>query len=134
MFVRCAMRRAFTMIELLLVVVFIAIMAGFFMPGFGKTISRAKASDAIGNLSLICGANAIYKSKHGFNFAPTGSVTVLGTINTGLGVNIMPNGLAYSCGSGACTAVSGSDFTIGVDLNAGVSASNPSCTTGTNCP
>ncbi len=133
MSVKCAMRKAFSLVELLLVVVIIGIMAAFFMPGFSKTIKRAKASDSIANLSLVCGANAIYKSKNGYNFAPSGVVSSISSINSGLGLNIIPNGLSYSCGSHLCTATVSGDFSTTVDLNAGVTASNPLCS-GTYCP
>jgi len=128
------MRKAFTLIELMLVIVIIGIMAAFFMPGFGKTLTRAKASDAMANLSLICGANAIYKSKHGFNIAPTGTVTGVGAINSLLGLDLMPNGLTYSCASGSCTAVA-TNISTSVNLNQGLTTTNPACLSGsTYCP
>ena len=129
------MRSSFTLVELLIVVVIIGILAGFFMPNFGKTLRRVKATDAISNLSLILGANAIYRSKHGFNVAPTGSVTGAGNINTLLGLDVIPNGLTYTCRQNVCTAVYGSDISTRVDLNQGLTAANPSCTSSTSsCP
>ncbi len=130
------MRRAFTLMELLLVVVIIGVMAGFAIPNYGKTTRRMRARDATTALTMISGGNVVYKARTGSNL----SASPLSAINTALSLNIVANQATYECGATAniCTATSSagaSDFKVSVDLTADISSTNPSCTTSnSSCP
>lgn len=52
---------SFTLIELLLVLGIIMILAGIFMPNFGKAKERALQNEARANLKLIAAAERIYR-------------------------------------------------------------------------
>ncbi len=127
--------KAFTIVELMIVVVIISIMASFGVPNFAKTINRAKAKDAINNLNIIHAANILYRSRAGANLSTAAN---LGAINTALTLNISANGSTYACdAANTCVATGpGSIFVATVSLNTPLSAANPSCPQGTYaaCP
>jgi prepilin-type N-terminal cleavage/methylation domain-containing protein len=131
--------KAFTIIELMIVVIIVSIITSFGLPNFSKTLDRAKAKDALNNLSMIHAANKIYYSRQKFNLGSVGAVNLSG-INTHLGLNINANGATYLCqtvaGVDKCTATSSvaGVFSETVNLKSAIdNTTNPSCT-GTMCP
>jgi len=58
------MKKAFTMVELIVVMVIIGIMAGFGIPNFTKSINRSRARDAILNLNVIHSSDVLYHARH----------------------------------------------------------------------
>jgi prepilin-type N-terminal cleavage/methylation domain-containing protein len=126
------MRRAFSLVEIMIVVVIMGIMAAFAVPQFGKAMARAHARDAINNLNIIHSANLMNKARTGENI----SAVDLEAINTGLGLNVIANGADYSCQDAECMGV-GSDFTVIVRLDSPLGTTlgttNPSCL-GAGCP
>ena len=123
------MRKAFTMVELIIVMVIMGIMAGFSIPNFTKTINRARSRDAVLNMNIIHASNVLYRVRNGVDLAAANLVA----INTALNLNIIANGATYVCNAGSCTAT-GTGFTVtatlGNPLSPGV---NPTCV-GTSCP
>lgn len=55
------LKKGFTLIELIIVVVIIGILAAFAMPQFAKTKERALGNEARANLKLIQAAEKIYR-------------------------------------------------------------------------
>ena len=122
------MRRSFTMVELIVVMVIIGFIAGFSIPGFMKTINRSRARDAILNLNVIHAANVLYRVRTGNNI----NAANVGVINGTLGLNILANGSTYVCNTVTCVAT-GAGFTVTATLASALSAANPACA-GASCP
>ncbi len=125
-------KKAFTIIELSVVVIIMGILVTFGFPSLFKAINRTKARDAMNNLRSIHTLNTDYFARNGVNF--TGAT--IAAINAGLGLNIMPNGATYACAANVCTATT-TAFTITLNLGASnpLNLANPSCASGQNaCP
>jgi prepilin-type N-terminal cleavage/methylation domain-containing protein len=128
----------FTLTELLLVVVVMGILAGFAIPNYTRSIRRARARDAINNLTAIHAAQVIFKSLNG-TFQICNNVTDINNINGAGSLNVIESGATYTC-TGAdpgtvCTAVSVpvGDFSVTVTLASAISpGTNPACSG--NCP
>ena len=130
------MRKSFTMVELIVVMVIIGIIAVFSVPNFMKTINRARARDAVLNLNVIHASNVLYKIRNSIN-VNQGTIAL---INGALGLSINPNGATYVCNGATCVATNGgAGFTVTATLanplctTAGGLCPNPSCA-GANCP
>ncbi len=144
------MKKAFTLIELLIVIVVIGIMAAFGAANFAKSLFRAKARDAINNLSIIHAANMMYKARNGVNCSNTvpphvnecSDITGINSMNGENSLNIIAGSLFYKCGEvsgkGECHACSSNAFpcqtsattamSVTVKLDeAIVQGSNPEC-------
>ena len=120
---------AFTLIELMIVIVVLGIMAAFAIPNFTKSLDRAYARDARNNLMAIHAAQQIYHAQNG-TYWPAGGDLV--AINNGLRLNVIANGVTYTCDGGGslsftCSAVRGS-LSVTVDQNP-LSSTNPTCPT-----
>lgn len=123
------MRKAFTMIELIVVMVIIGFIAGFSIPGFMKTINRSRARDAILNLNVIHASNVLFRVRTGANLTAAN----VAAINTSLGLNILANGgTTYVCNGTTCVATGGG-FTVTATLANALSGTNPACV-GASCP
>ena len=123
--------KAFTLVELLIVIIIVSIIAAFGIPSYTKSMGRAKARDAINNLSIIHAANAIYKIRQGSNVSGD-----LASLNSSLQLNVISSGgTTYLCDTVTCQAVSktAGDFTVTATLNQPLDATNPNCC-GTKCP
>ncbi len=119
----------------MVVVVIIAIIAGFAIPNYQKSVERAHLKTAILNLTAVHGAQQIYRAQNN-TYWGTGNVSA---INSNLGLNIIENGMTYTSTLGGVnftvTAVRGGPsgaFTVTVINSMPLSTSNPGCT-GT-CP
>ena len=134
-------KKAFTIIELMVVIVIIGILAVIALPKFKLTVDRAIESDAINKLMTIHAANKIYFAQTGGYFA--GNLDVNG-INSSLAINIIPDNMTYSYTGNAnnytatATRSSGDAFIMSVTevpLSKGVGAGtgNPCCSGG-SCP
>lgn len=128
---------AFTIMELMVVIVIIGVLAAIALPNYTRTIERSRLQDATTQLTTVHAAEQVYAARSGGTYWPSdGAAHGVAEINTTLGVNLIENGMAFSCtGDGttfSCTGTrSGGAFTVTVDENA-VGVSNPSCS-GT-CP
>ena len=113
--------------ELMIVVVLLGIMAAFTIPNFTKSLDKAYARDARINLMTIHAAQKIYQAQNG-TYWPAGGD--LAAINTNLRLNVIANGVTYTCEGGGpaaftCAAVRGS-LSISVDQSP-LSTTNPEC-------
>jgi type IV pilus assembly protein PilE len=119
----------FTLMELLVVIVIMGILAAFASPSYTRSIRRARAKDAINNLTAIHAAQLIYRSLNG-SFITCADVAAINNLNGANSLNVIPNGATYTCPGApvSCTAVS-ADFTVTADLTAAISpGTNPTCT------
>jgi prepilin-type N-terminal cleavage/methylation domain-containing protein len=128
-------KKAFTLIELIIVVVLIGMMAMFVIPNFSKAVNKSYAKAAYNNLLIIYSAEKLYYNNGNNNYLPSTATTWnLTQINTGLNLSIIANGITYTCtGTNgttfSCDAAYGSTFTLRI-TQAGPTTS---CAAGT-CP
>ena len=126
----------FTVLELMIVVIIIAIIAAFAVPNYQKTVERSYRRTAETNLIALHGTQQIYRTTNG-TYWGTGNVSA---INTNLGLNIIENGMTFTSTVGNAGAFSvnavrwgpATTFTITVTQAAISVGTNPACT-GT-CP
>ena len=127
-------KTAFTLMEIMIVVVLLTIMAAFAIPSYIDSVNRTRVRDAMSQLTVLNAANLVYKSQVN-SFYPGTSLTI-DQINTGLNINLIASGLIYSYTRTAnttyqATAQYGSSFTVRVSESS-ISATNPCCSSG-NC-
>ncbi len=142
---------AFTLTEMMVVVLIISVMAAFAVPNYTRTVERAHSKDAATELTTIWAANQVYKAQNGKYWPTTGQrPPVAGDpditqINTNLHLSIVANGMTYLCGGDAaganftCTAsrtYQSTTYTLTVDQNPitappVTTTSNPKCA---SCP
>ena len=115
---------AFTLTELVIVIVITGLIAAFAIPSYNKSINRTQERDAYYQLQVIQRAEEIYLAKNNTYWpfdSPTGGPYThhdVDDINTALRLNIIENDVTYDCwGDGAadnsCTATSDTGtFTI----------------------
>lgn len=132
------MKKAFTLIELLIVIVTIGILAAFGTANFSKSIGKARARDAINNLSIIHAANMMYHARNGQNCTMDSVCTDIGEINNMNGtksLNVIAGPSVYTCvDNGVVCTATNTDFTVTVKLNDPiVQGVNPLCS-GSVCP
>lgn len=83
--IRTRAQRGFTLVELLIVVIILAILAAIVVPQFGSSTDDAKLTALDSNLSALRSAVAVYKQQHDGHF-PGGVTAVPDTSCTGAGV------------------------------------------------
>ena len=128
--------KAFTLIEVVIVVIILGVLATIATPRITGMVNKARAKDALNNLSIIYSANLIFKAQNNnANFAG-GGVAAINNINGNNSLNIIPNGVNYDCSDGTtCTAV-GANFSFTLTLNNQLVTTggvNPTCA-GSDCP
>lgn len=96
---------AFTFVELIVVVIIVAILAGLAIPNFTKTKERALDKEAQTALRLIQAAEKIYNLKNSFYYPISGSTANLREINSNLTLDLSSSSWNLSIGS-----ASGTDF------------------------
>lgn len=127
---------AFTLTEILVVVIIIGVMASFTIPNYTKSIERSHRRDAETQLKTIWSANQIYRAQNGAYWPPDdngGAGYDITAINSTLGLGIIPNGMDYICTSAltdtfTCRAdrQPSASFTITV-TQAQIDGTNPNC-------
>lgn len=60
------MKRGFTLLEMLIVIVIIGILAGLAIPKYQKSLEYSKGTEAIANLNILRGAELRYWGEYGF--------------------------------------------------------------------
>ena len=140
-------RQGFTLMEMIVVLIIIAIAAVFSFPNFTTPTEQARALNAWNNLLAIYSAEKNYFNNNG-SFAQSAALTgTLALIDTTLSLNIQDDGTyLYNCGvptANICTATRNngpSAFSIAVTLTAPIQLTsgtlNPACTPSTSqwCP
>ena len=113
--------------EIIIVIILIGIIAGFAIPNYSKSIRKTNEREMITQLCSIHAANIIYKSQaRGYFNYSSGD---LGDINTGLGLNILANGLSYTYNgddTSFTVVATSSDFAVRIN-ELPLSSTNPCC-------
>ena len=78
--------KAFTLVEIMIVIVILAIVAGMAIPAYNGTVERSRENEAVTNLNIIHMGEKIANINNGAFWGP-GAPTVL-QINTNLNVDI----------------------------------------------
>ena len=147
-------KKAFTLTELLIVVLIIGVMASVGVPNYSRAIDRSHQSDASNQLTTIWAAEQVYRAQNGRFWPPNNNAkndpaNDINAINTSLTLGIIPNGMTYSCictiancnttppGDFQCDAdrdPPATAFTVRVTNGVLISGTNPNpCAAGT-CP
>ena len=74
-------KTAFTLVEILIVVIVMAVLSSLVVPKFRKTVETSKDEEAFTTLRLIRAGEAMYKSLFGFFYPVNGSGTGIATSN-----------------------------------------------------
>jgi prepilin-type N-terminal cleavage/methylation domain-containing protein len=142
-------RQGFTLIEMLVVLIIIAVVIALSFPNFTAPTEQARALNAQNNLLAIYTAQRNYLNNNGsfINLAPSNPSDTDGVqiIDSTLSLNIQDDGsYAYSCSGNTCQASrngSPSSLLIKLSLNLPIQLSgeiNPKCTSSTGktawCP
>ncbi len=127
--------KAFTMIELIMVVVIIGMMALFAVPNYNKSVGKTYEKAGSNNLLIMYSAQKI-KKIGGENYQACNSTS---TCNTNLNLSLIANGVDYSCtttGGGTPTGFycygnrSDNSFKLKITETGGT----PCCCTANTCP
>jgi prepilin-type N-terminal cleavage/methylation domain-containing protein len=127
--------KAFTLAEILIVIVIIAILAAFGFPNYAKAVAKADEHNIIANLVTMRAAINLYVENGG----TVGNWNNIAAINTNLGLSILDTRASYSCSSSGgytngCTAVHPSGWSLQFheeDSSGGVHCSAGTCP---SCP
>ncbi len=126
-----AMRRAraFTLMELMIVVVIMGIIAAFSIPNYSKAVERSYERDGMVNLMAIYTSQKIYYNNNN-TYAGGKNIAEL---NASLELGLISNGMTYACNASGvafeCTAARGNNFVLRVNKD----TANPCCSSG-DCP
>lgn len=127
---RPAMQLGFTLVELLIVVIILAILAAIVIPQFSSSTVDAKESALDNNLNALRSAIELYKAQHNGAYpgavAATGATCTVGSAGTGA-VNtaqaVSDQLLQYSNAAGqTCNSPGTTGFTYGPYLRKGIPA------------
>jgi len=128
------LQNAFTLIELMIVVIVLGIIAGFGIPNFNKSQERVVERDGEYNLGVIASAMEMYKVRNAGYPDPPAALN-LDDINTVLYLGVIAQNVTYACADDdddttfSCTAAEGSWTLRVTDIDDGI----PCCSTA-NCP
>ena len=85
------MRKAFTLVEIIIIVIIIGILITFAMPQYAKTQEKGLDNEAKANLVLIQAAENIYKTESNAFYAAT-TATAHADLNANLSISLPPAG------------------------------------------
>ena len=127
--------KAFTLTEIMVVVILIGIIAAFGIPNYQKAVDKAHERDAVIQLTALHAANRVYQAQVGTYLV--GTNLDIDDINSGMGINLIANELDYLYNSDGTTFTATAtyrSFTVGVTESAIVKDTNPYCVTPGTCP
>ena len=129
-------QNAFTLVELLIVVIILGFIAAFGIPSYTKSRARTVEKDAAYNLGVIAEAMEMFKIRNDEQYTLGSTLDNVGEINATLSLGIIEQDMVYSCtGNGTiftCTA-NPSDYTWNVEVS-DTDAGTPVCAAGPACP
>ena len=134
---------AFTLTELMVVVVLIGVIAAFAIPNYEKSMERSLENKAKLDLLAIMSAEEVYFAKYNNYWPPppeSASLYAVADINSNLGINITeisgPQGITYVCNNESgyyCRAWHGAKWVLGTKKD--VYNGKPHCVVDpSNCP
>ncbi len=130
---RILRQRSFTLTELLIVMILVAVMMAFGIPFYIKTLQRSQARVAVMNLIAIHAAQKVYYA----NNSTYQSGADLSALNTGLRLGLTDAQSSYLGDVDTCVATSNSGAAVYQIMviypNSLHNGTNPVCT-GTACP
>ena len=132
---------AFTLVEVIIVMVIIGVIAGLALPRYTRSVTIAKERRALNSLYMIHAAELTYKKHNVVYWPPGGPWQDLAAVNSNLGLNILADGDTYRCrfrpspGSGyTCEATfDNGAYTLELDEDPISEGVNPCCSAGA-CP
>lgn len=126
-------KKAFTLAEILVVIVIIGTLAALALPSFTTTKEKTLDREAKATLALMRAADRIYRMEIGYYYPYSGSVNTVSTINTDLRLSLpdtaSPNwsySLSSPTGIGAAARTPGASRTWTLDSAA--ASEDPLCT------
>jgi len=129
-------RKAFTLIEFMIVVVVLGVIASFGIPNYNKSRARLNEKNAIYSLRIIASAMEMYRVRNNGNYPLGADLDNVGEINTTLDLGTIELSMVYSCtGNGiifTCNA-NPDDYTWNLQVS-NTSNENPRCSAGPACP
>ncbi|MHB8154862.1 MAG: type II secretion system protein [Candidatus Omnitrophota bacterium] len=78
------MKKSFTMIEMLVVIIIVGVVVALALPDFGAMKEKSLNREAKTNLALIQAAEKIYKMEQGFYYPYRATTSTTSAINSGL--------------------------------------------------
>lgn len=126
--------KAFTLLEVMLVVIIVGIMLILAIPQYTKTIDRSRLQDGMNQLTAVHAANLIYKAQNG-KYYDGSQGTDHNALNLALKINIIPGNLVYLYSYNsvsdfytliATLTKSGTTYTLTLNQNP-ISSGNPNC-------
>ena len=97
------MKKAFSLMEVITIIVLVGIIAGFMIPNYAKAITKADERNMVANLIIMRTAIEMYEEEGG----TLGGWNSLNTINNNLEISILDPKATYDCGvtvASGCTA------------------------------
>ena len=85
----------FTLMEMMLVTIVIAIISGFALPNFSRAMTKARVRDAQVQLSAVYASYKILSAKNPTDPQLLGAKSIA-QINADFGINLVANGLTYN--------------------------------------
>ena len=124
------MRKGFTLLELVIVVIIVAVLAGLGIPQFIKTVERAKAAEGVSILGTFRTSQLRYYAEYGVYTSVIGSLDVGQPASLKNFVTLTANIPAAIPGTVAQITRSGSLYTLQVTDTGSLSCTSGSAT----CP
>ena len=129
--------KAFTLLEIMVVVVLIGIIAAFAIPSYQNAVDRANTRKMILDAILIHSSLQIFKAKNGYYWPLTGTTVIYfdSQINAALGLNLsLPPDVnaAYMCygfatGTATKCQLASTAANIVISAEVVINSTNPSC-------
>jgi type IV pilus assembly protein PilE len=94
-------KAGFTIIELLIVVVMVAVLAALVLPRFGTTMEQARANEAVSYLRMIRAGERAFLSRNNTYILIAAGPAARAAIQANLGVDVSETNFTFSVGAGA---------------------------------
>ena len=92
---RQSANKAFSLIEIMIVIIVLGILAAFAIPSYQKTKEAGEERTAAANLKIIENSLEQYKNQNGTY--PTVNCADVTAVNTTFGLSIIAEGVSYTC-------------------------------------
>ena len=123
------MRKGFTLLELVIVVIIVAVLAGLGIPQFIRTVERAKAAEGVSTLGVLRSSQIRYYAEYGTYTSAIGQLDI--TIQNPLKNFSQPSVLIAVAGGNVANVVrSGSLYTLNITDTGNIVCVGASCPAG----